>query len=259
MKGKVVLISLLSILIIFATIACDKENKKAKKKELLIYCGITMIKPMMEIKKIIEVEEDCKIIITKGGSGNLYKSLKINKIGDLYFPGSESYIKKCIKEDLVSDTVFVGYNRMAILVQKGNPKKISSDLNNLKRKDLFVVMGNPKSGSCGKEAKKILSKKGIYEEVLDNTRYLATDTKGTIQSLKSKEADIVLSWFASSVWEENRGKVTVIKIDEQYAQRKKLVIGLLKTSKHKKIAKKFMDLAVSERGKKIFEKYGLGE
>ena len=235
---------------------CSK-TKQEKKKELLVYCGITMIKPMADIAKIIEEQEDCKIIITKGGSGNLLKSLKINKVGDLYLPGSDSYIKTCLEENLVSDTVFVGYNKAAIMVQKGNPKQITADLNNLTKKDYYVVICNPNTGSIGKETKKILERKGIFEEVQANASELTTDSKRLFAVLKEKNADIVINWYACSVWEENEPYVDVLNIDEKFAKKKKLVLGLLKTSKYPEIARKFMEYAASDKGRELFKKYGL--
>ena len=41
-------------------------DKEEAPKELLIYCGITMIKPVAEIAARIESREDCRIIVTKG-------------------------------------------------------------------------------------------------------------------------------------------------------------------------------------------------
>ncbi|MEA1972458.1 MAG: molybdate ABC transporter substrate-binding protein [Candidatus Cloacimonadota bacterium] len=252
-KKKIVLILVIVLIIITS---CTK--KPSKQKELLIYCGITMVKPMSEIKLLIEKEYDCKILISKGGSGNLLSSLKSNKIGDLYLPGDDSYIEKCWEQNLISDTIFVGYNKAAIMVQKGNPKNISSDLNNLLNKDYRVVMGNPESSAIGRITKKMLTKKGIFDEVMKNVLLLTTDGKKMLRVLKEKKADLIISWSAFAKWEEHKDYVTEIEIDEKYAKKKKLVIGLLKTSKYPEISKKFMELAGSKRGKEIFHKYGLG-
>lgn len=240
-------------------VSCGENEVATPKKELLIYCGITMIKPMMEIKTIIEKKHNCSILITKGGSGNLLKSLKVNKIGDLYLPGSDSYIKKGQEDNIITDTVFVGYNKATLMVQKGNPKNITADLNNLIKKDLLVVLGNPDSGSIGKETKKILSSKGIFDEAMQNVSILTTDSKKLFQVLKEKQADLVINWFAISTWEGQKEFVTAIPINEEFAKKKKLVIGLLKSSRFPTIAKDFMEFAESAKGKAIFKKYGLGE
>ncbi len=241
---------------LFLCTDCEK-GKPALKKEILIYCGITMIKPISEIAKIIEEQEDCKIIITKGGSGNLLKSIKINKVGDLYLPGSDSYIKTCLKENLVSETAHVGYNKAAMMVQKGNPKNITPDLVNLKNSVYYVVIGNPDSGSIGKETKKILTKKGIFNEVINNALKLTTDSKDLITVIKNQWADLVVNWYATATWTENKPFIDILPIDEKFAKKKKLVMGLLATSRYPEIAKKIMAYASSSKGREIFTKYGL--
>jgi molybdate transport system substrate-binding protein len=236
---------------------CGEDPNREVRKQLLIYCGITMARPMAEIKAIIEREENCEILMTTGGSGNLLKALKENKSGDLYLPGSEKYIQICRDEGLVTESVHVGYNRAALLVQKGNPKNISPDLSNLTSKDYYVVMCNPETGSIGRETADILQRAGLFEEARQNAREFTTDSKRLIQLLRDKQADLAINWYATATWEENRPYVDALQIDPQYARPKKLVLGLLTTSRYPEIAKKFMNYAISEQGKAIFRKYGL--
>jgi molybdate transport system substrate-binding protein len=150
---------LLSTLLFLPGCSPTNESTSNPQKELLIYCGITMIKPMSEIARLIEKQENCKITITKGGSGNLLKSIRANRIGDLYLSGSDSYIKSCKEEGLITESAFVGRNKAVMMVQKGNPTNISSNLDYLLRKDLYVVIGNPNSGSIGWETKKSWKRK----------------------------------------------------------------------------------------------------
>lgn len=239
---------------------CSKTKEEAASgKELLIYCGITMIRPMSEIAAIVEKQENCKIKITKGGSGNLLKSILYNKTGDLYLPGSKKYfnIIETQHKGLVTKKVMVGHNIAVIMVQKGNPKRITADLSNLADNNYGVVIGNPDSGSIGKETKNILQSRGIFESVIKNVMSLTTDSKDLTKAIKNKEADIVISWYAASTWDDNPTYIDIIRIDSKYAKTKKLAIGLLKFSRHPDIAKKIMSLAASAQGKKIFSKYGL--
>jgi molybdate transport system substrate-binding protein len=143
------------------------------------------------------------------------------------------------------------------MIQKDNPLNISNDLSNLTDKKYSVVIGNPESGSIGKETKKILDRKGIFEQVENNALKLTTDSKDLVRVLIENEADIVINWFATSTWDENKNYIDVLPIEKQFAKKKKLVIGLLKTSEYPEIAKKFMLFAASEQGKEIFRKYGL--
>ena len=113
----------------------------ASKPELLFYCGITMVKPMSEIASIIEHKYNCKVKILQGGSQNLYNSLKASRLGDLYLPGSDSYIKKYKKEGFFDKSVYVGYNKAAIFVQKGNPKHIKN-LDSLVDENIATILSS---------------------------------------------------------------------------------------------------------------------
>ncbi|MEA3544333.1 MAG: substrate-binding domain-containing protein [Thermodesulfobacteriota bacterium] len=258
---------LLPVLLVLMTSACDDQlvvsesamDSARSQKELLIYCGITMIQPMSEIATIIEKQENCKVTITKGGSGNLLKSILHNQTGDLYLPGSDRYFSIIANEHagLVSETVLVGANRAAMMVQKGNPKAIPANLTSLADSQYAVVIGNPDSGSIGKETKKILEKKGIFADVVKNAMYMTTDSKELLKAIKNKEADIVINWFAASTWDDNGQFLDVIDIDPEYAQTKKLMLGLLKFSQNPDLAGKLMNLAGSKQGSEIFRKYGL--
>lgn len=238
----------------------DTDHETDELKTILIHCGVTMVKPMTEIAEIIEKQEDCKILITKGGSGNLYRSITSNKIGDLYLPGSEKYITIGMQSGYITDTVFVGENRAVVMVQKGNPKNIKPDLTCFKDTNLRVVIGNPHSGSIGEENEFILDKLGVYDEIKKRAEYTVVSSKDLVKALENNEADIVINWYAVSVWGNNKNIIEVLQIeDNDIIRRKKLYLGLLKFSQHPDIAEKVMNYAASEEGRAIFKKYGLYE
>ncbi len=248
------------------TSSCDKNKDSSStsqttinKPQLLLYCGITMIRPMSELAAIIEKQENCQIIITKGGSGNLLKSIVENKKGDLYLPGSDRYFSIIDKDypGIVTRTQKVGQNKAVIMIQKGNPLNLSNDLDQLKSTEYAVEIGNASSGSIGKETQKILEKKGIFEDVIKNAMTLTTDSKDLVKALRKKEADIVINWYAVYTWDDNMEYMDIIEIDEQYCQPQELVLGLLAYSDYPEIANKLIDLACSETGKAIFKKHGL--
>lgn len=227
-----------------------------QKDELLFYVGITMVKPLNVLAQEFEKKHNCKIKILQGGSQDLYESIKMSQQGDLYLPGSNSYRVKNLPDGILLEGTFVGYNKMALVVQKGNPKNIKSDLNVLTNPNYRVVLGHSTSGSAGKNTKKILKKFGNYQEAMLNTIYLAPDSRYMTNQLRIDAADIVMNWYATTFWEENKDVVEAIIIDEKYAEKSKLVLNLLKTSKNKELTKKFMQYASSKEGQAVFQKYG---
>jgi len=247
-------------IIVCFIISCNSfnnhKNKQNEKPELLIYCGITMINPMLEIAEYVEKEKNCKISITKGGSGNLLNAIKINKIGDLYLPGAYSYIQQCKDEGLIDMNELVGYNVAAIIVPEGNPMNIGGDpivFANSKYKTIFA---DPNSGSIGRMAAAIFEKRGVKNDALFNALRLSTDSKDITNAIINGEADIGLNWCVTTHWKENEDKIDGIKIDEKYAPQKKLVLARLVYSKHREIAEFFIKIATDSIGKQIFYNYG---
>ncbi|MBU1664055.1 MAG: substrate-binding domain-containing protein [Gammaproteobacteria bacterium] len=135
--------------------------------DMLIYCGITMIRPMTEIARAFEQREPVKITLAQGGSEDLYLSLRIGREGDLYLPGEPTYRSKYLSEGLLGEVTTVGYNQLALVVKKGNPKQVKGDLKELLRPDLTVIFGNAESGSVGKETRDVLETVGLYQKMLN--------------------------------------------------------------------------------------------
>jgi molybdate transport system substrate-binding protein len=235
------------------------DSGEAAQPELLFYCGITMVKPMREIADAFERDNACKVIMSQGGSEDLYQSLKLSQQGDLYLPGSESYRKKHLPEGLLGDCVYVGFNQASFLVPKGNPKKITGDLKWLLDESLAVVIGNSEVCSVGRQAEKILSEAKIWDQVVANCFSLAADSRNLNKLIKDGTADLMINWRATAFFEENRDFIDVIDLDESVSPRKKLLLNQLTFSRHPDLARRFMDYAASPAGRTVFRRFGFLE
>ncbi|MEN8199463.1 MAG: substrate-binding domain-containing protein [Thermodesulfobacteriota bacterium] len=260
--GKTIIALLVLMMFLVLNVSCKNQQSEQatepekERPELLIYCGITMVSPIMEIIKVIEKERDCSIKVTYGGSLHLKQSIAANKQGDLYFPGNDSFLTSMLEDGTVTDTAHLGYNKAIIMVQKGNPKNIDGDLQRFTDPGYSVVIGAQKSGSIGRESKKILTRVGIYEQVIENALYLSTDSKGLSRAIRNQDADMVINWNAAAFLKDNVPYIDVVPISEEYATKRNLVLGLLKYSQHRDIAARFMEYAASEPGQEIFKRYG---
>lgn len=229
---------------------------QSSKPELLLYCGITMVRPMTEIAQNFEKRENVKLTLAQGGSEDLYQSAKKSGVGDWYLPGEPSYRDKHLKEGLFDEHAVVGYNQMALVVQKGNPKQVKADPREMLRRDLIAIVGNAESGSVGQEAKRILDELGIYPKVVKTTAFLAPDSRSLMNAMKKQEADITLSWRATGFFTDNAAKLDVIDLDTRLAKPQALLLIQLKSSKHPELAKRFMAYTAGEEGQAIFRRHG---
>ncbi len=156
------------------------------------------------------------------------------------------------------DSKYIGYNKVAIFVQKGNPKNINN-LKSLLDENIATILCNPKSGSVGKTTKNVLIKykgKKFFNDVFDAAIEIGTDSRNLNKALIEKSADMSINWKATGFWKENSKFIDIIDIEDKYAPKKRLVINLLSFSKYPKIAKELIKFASSKDGQAIMKKYG---
>ncbi|MBN2667884.1 MAG: substrate-binding domain-containing protein [Bacteroidales bacterium] len=209
---------------------------------------------MSELAKQFELEEHCKISIIKGGTGILLETILQTKNGDIFLPGSARYYSDTTSLKFV-DTTTVGYNEAVLMVRKDNPKNINY-LMDLLNPEIRAVFSNKNSGSIGKEAFKVLSRYGNYEDFILNAVKITTDSKDLTKMLINDEADVAINWKAIKYWDENKDYLDVIDIDRQYSDKTPLIVSLLSYSKNKELSLKFYKKVTSEQGKATFNKYG---
>ena len=228
----------------------------AQETGMLVYCGITMVRPMTELARSFEQREKVSIKIAQGGSEDLYQSAKKAHQGDIYFPGEPSYLDKHKAEGLLGDYQLVGYNQLAIFVQKGNPKKVKPELNELLRKDLTLVVGNAESGSVGQETKQLLDKYKLYPSAVKKAAFMMPDSRSLALSLKRGDADVALSWRATAFFPDNAPFMDAIPLDPTMAEPQALLLIQLTFSKNPVLARKFIDYVASGEGQAVFRKFG---
>jgi len=245
------------VAVLTTTVLCSGAAlAQTAKPEMLLYCGITMVRPMTEIAQLFEKRENVKIAIAQGGSEDLYQSAKKSGVGDWYLPGEPSYRDKHLAEGLFVEQATIGFNQMTLVVLKGNPKKVKPDPHEMLRKDLVAIVGNAESGSVGQEAKNILDRMGIYPQVIRAAAFLAPDSRSLMNAMKKGEADVTMSWRATGFFADNAAKLDVIDLDPKIAKPQALLLIQLKSTKSPELEKRFMALAAGEEGQAIFRKHG---
>lgn len=244
------------VTVLFLLLLTFSPAQGAPTANMLIYCGISMVRPMTDIARLFEATENVKITIAQGGSEDLYQSAKKSRKGDLYLPGEPIFRTKHLPEGLLGEYRRVGYNQMAMLVQKGNPKNVRPELSQLLRNDLAVALGSSESGSVGVEAQRILEKGGLYKKVAAKAALFLPDSRSLMQVMRRGEVDVTLSWRATGYFPETAKYVDVLNLPASVAPQHELQLVLLNFSENIELAKKFMAFAAGPQGEVIFRRYG---
>lgn len=247
----------LAILLCWLAALLTTGARAQDRQELLVYTGITFLPPMTEIARLLEREQpNLRITLSQGASGDLYQSLRKSGVGDLYLPGDPEYRTKHLAEGLLGDYVTVGYNQAAMIVRKGNPKKVRPDLKELLREDLAVAIGNPERSAIGLETQQILQKAGLYDKVVRHAAALAADSRGINTMLRGGEADVVINFRATAFTPENLPHLEVLDLDPKIVRPQALWLNLTTVSRNPKAARRFMEFAAGPEGQAIFRKHG---
>ncbi len=254
----VMLTLFLGTLLIGCTQKEDQSSQDKEQKHLLVYAGSASKPPTEEAAKKFEEKTGIKVDLVFGGSGTVLSQMKLNKQGDLYFPGSSDFMEIAKKENLVyPDTEeHIIYLVNAINVQKGNPKDIK-ELKDLLKPGLKVAIGNPETVCVGLYATEIVDnaispeeKQAFKQNLINYTE--SCDKTATAVSLKT--VDAVIGWSVFQYWDPD--KIETVPLKEDQIQRIGYIpIAISSYSQNIELAQKFIDFLVSQEGKAIFKQH----
>ncbi|MEA1957016.1 MAG: molybdate ABC transporter substrate-binding protein [Euryarchaeota archaeon] len=222
-------------------------------KALMVYSGAGMRKPMDEIGTLFEQKYGVPVNYNYAGSNTLLSQIELTKKGDVYMPGATMYIEKAKEKGFVDYEQNVAYHIPVIAVHEGNPANITC-LNDLTKPGGRIVLGDPKAAACGKIAKKILEKNGIFNAVDANVIARTATANELVVDVCMGAAEASINWKASLIGTED--KTDIIEIPREQNIIKVIPIGTLTSSENKDYAKQFVDFVTSDEGKAIFEKHG---
>jgi molybdate transport system substrate-binding protein len=220
---------------------------------ITVYSGAGMRKPMDKIGIAFEKKYGVSVRYNYAGSNTLLSQIELTKKGDCYMPGATMYIEKAKEKGFVDYEKPVAYHIPVIAVPEGNPANINS-LKDLIKPGVKIILGDPKAAAIGKMGSKILKKNKIYDEVQKNVIATAATVNELVVYMCMRQADASIIWKASLLGTED--KTDIIEIPKEENMIKVIPIGRLTFSKHKKIAKKFVDFVASSEGKSIFKECG---
>ncbi|MDB5286051.1 MAG: sulfate-binding protein [Mucilaginibacter sp.] len=157
------------------------------------------------------------------------------------------------------------YNRLAIMVQKGNPKNVKS-LKDLGRPDVRVSMPNPEWEGIGKRIEEAYALAGtetlrttiMEDKVKDSTTYLTQiHHRQTPMRIMYHQSDAAPVWYSEAFYQVMiKHPVDMVEIPAGENINATYVAGQMKNAPHVQAAKDFMDFLISPTAKAIYRKYG---
>jgi len=245
-----VIAGIIAIMLLIGVSLAGCASQEAE--SIMVYSGAGMRKPMDEIGEVFQQKHGTEVHYNYAGSNALLSQMELTKEGDAYMPGATMYIEKATELGLIDYQQPVAYHIPIITVPKGNPGNITC-LEDLARPEVKLIFGDPEAAACGKVAKKILEKNGIYDVAWANVIATLPTMNEVMMQIAMGQADASINWWDTVKAVED---IECIEIPKEQNLIKIIPIGTTTFSKNKETAKKFVDFCASDEGKAIFEEHG---
>ncbi|WP_043118371.1 molybdate ABC transporter substrate-binding protein [Solemya velum gill symbiont] len=224
------------------------------KDPLIVYSGKGMKKAMDEIVRLYEKLHGVKVSIIYAGSNTLLGTIEETGVGDIFLPGSRSYIKKA--GTLIANSYYVAKHVPTFAVRKDNKKGLKNYAD-LIEDGVQIAIANKEMAAIGNVAKAIMNGGSEEKSFRKNIAIVGSTVNEILSLVVDREVDAALVWTDMLTWEAAAGLVE-ITIPETVNKPKEIWIAELSDSSRPEEAKAFAKFVVSEQGQAIFKMYGFG-
>lgn len=185
-----------------------------------------------------------KVEITYGGSGAVLTQFSQEHYGDVYIPGSDDFMDKAVGKGAVATKTrnILAYLVPVLSVPRGNPKRIGG-LADLTRRDLRVVIGEPRSVCLGAIAQEVLTKKNLWSKVQPCVANYASSCEDVLNNLLLGEADVVIGW--DSFARQHPTKVQSIALPKGLTKTRNIPAAVITWSRQPEAARAFIRFLAS--------------
>ena len=192
----------------------------------------------------------------------LMGNMHITLAPDVYTAGQNAIEEN---KELFSHTQPFSATKLALMVQKSNPKKIAS-LHDLGRSDVRVSMPDKAIEGIGKLVEKIYKTVGgqqLYDKIMqqkvaDSTTFITQiHHRQSPMRILYNQSDVAPVWVTEILYQQQLGNpVEEVKITETENKSSVSVAAVLQNAPHKKAALDFVNFLVSAEAQAIFKKFG---
>lgn len=243
--GIAIAIVAMAIAIAFISLTIHSE------KTLVVFLPAAGEKAWNVIVPMFEKEKGVKVEAIYGSSGFLLNQAYLSRRGDVLGSATPVYMKKALELGLVypSSVRTIACMRPAILFRKGK----NYTLNDLLKPGVKIAMCEPHNCAVGKFIKYMLEKMGIWNKIKKNIVVYTENYAKLVAVLRMGTVDVALGWDVAAKW-YNDLNFTLLKGPIPY--KPCITVGILKTTKNKRLAEEFVNFLLSKEAQEVFRKLG---
>jgi molybdate transport system substrate-binding protein len=213
---------------------------------------------MTELAAQFEKQSGAKLDVTYGSSGNFLTQIQNGAPFDLFFSADSEYPKKLEAAGLAEPGTFREYAVGHIVIWTPSDSGINAAKDGWKclldQSVKKIAIANPEHAPYGRAAVAAMKKAGIYEQVKDKLVFGENISQAAefVQSGNAQVGIVALSLAISPAMKHgNRWEIPA----DTYPPIKQAVV-LLKASKNKDAARRFLEFVSRSQGREILQRFG---
>lgn len=250
-RWRLALIALLALV----AAGCGEDDKAiaadALSGDLRVSAAASLTEAFTEMGKAFEAEHPgVKVTFNFAASSALAQQVNEGGPADVLVSADEPNMKKVSSTDNASDPRTIARNRLAILVEKANPKNITG-LADLGRSGLVFVVCAPEV-PCGKFGAAALAKANVTAKPAS----LEENVKAVVSKVALGEADAGIVYVTDVKAARDKAQGVEIDIADDVALEAVYPIAVTKAAANRDAATAWIEYVLSDDGQKTLARYG---
>lgn len=233
----------------------EDDSAKAKVNELIVNAGAGLKPALDKINIEFQNRYGTKIMTQYMCSAMVLSNLLLARDTDVFFPGSEYYMKIAIEKGAVKkgDAFPAAYMIPVITTPKGNPKNIKT-LKDMALPGVKLGLCEFETVAIGRLSKKMLTEVGLFEAVAKNHVFVGPNSTKLQLNVVLGSVDAAINWKATVLMFSDKCDYVDIPLDQlKYSI---APCGFSTFSKNKELAQNYVSFIMSDEGQTIFASEG---
>lgn len=226
--------------------------------EILVAAASDLQFAMPQIAQNFEQQTGATVKITFGSSGNFTNQIKNGAPYDVFFSADINYPKQLEAQGFAEPGSLYqyAYGRIVLWVPAGSSLDFTQGLSALLSPEFKkIAIANPEHAPYGRAAVAALRHAGIYEKI-QSKLVLGENISQTAQFVESGSAGAGILALSLAVAPAMQGKGRYVEIPQQDYPPIAQGCILLKSSRNKELARKFLQFIKTRENTSILSRYG---
>lgn len=205
-----------------------------------------------------EEQTGISVRVTYGSSGNFTTQIENGAPFDLFFSADVQYPQKLVAEGFAEPDSLYHYadGKLVLWVPNGSKIDLSRGVAALLGPAVGkIAIANPKHAPYGRAAVAAMKSAGVYEKV-ENKMVLGENISQTAQFVQSGTADVGMLALSLAVSPGMKSSGRYVEVPAKDYPAIEQGTAIVRQSKQKAAAKKFLEFMKTAAARRILEKYG---